>query len=842
MFDSILGRQAEFWRDTLAGIPDELALPADRPRPAQSTNRGGAVSFTVPAEVQRGLRELAHGSEASTFMALQAALAALLTKVGAGTDIPLGTPVAGRTDHALDDLAGFFVNTLVLRTDTGGDPTFRELLARVREASLAAYAHQDLPFEHLVELLNPARSLARHPLFQVMLAVYHSTGGREKLLGLESSYVDTGLRQAKFDLSFDLVETPDGIEADLEYSLDLFDEATARTLTERLVRLMTAVVADPDRPLSRLDVLDAVERQQILAWSTGERLELEAATVVEQLARQVASTPAATALSDASRSVTFAEFAAGTDRLARWLTAAGAGPERIVALVLPRSAAVVEAIFGVFKAGAAYLPIDPDQPVDRIAGVLADSGASLVLTTGSLADRLPGQRVLLLEDIEETDAVLQAPRPANPAYVLYTSGSTGKPKGVVIPHSGLANLFHSHRETLYRPAGRQLRVGHAWAFAFDASWQPQLWMLDGHEVHVVDDDTRRDPARLAQVVRERGLNFLELTPSHFQQLAAAGVIEDGKCALAVVGVGGEAVSQTLWETLRSLPGTEAYNLYGPTEATVDSLVGRVRDAERPVVGTPVHNARAYVLDGGLQLVPAGVPGELYLAGSGLARGYLGRAGLTAERFVADPFGPAGERMYRTGDLVRWRDGQLEYLGRTDDQVKIRGFRIEPGEIEAVLSRHADVAEALVVVREDRPGDKRLVGYVVGDVDPASLRVFASRTLPEYMVPAAIVALSSFPVTPNGKLDRAALPVPEFGVRGGRKPETPLEKTLCEVFAEVLEVSDVGLDDDLFTLGGHSMLLVVLRTRITERLGAEIPIAEFFRTPTVAGLSALLTRD
>ena len=839
MFTDILERQAAFWRDTLAGIPDELALPTDRPRPAQSTNRGGAVSFTVPADVQRGLRELAHGSDASTFMVLQATLAALLTRLGAGTDIPLGTPVAGRTDHALDDLAGFFVNTLVLRTDTGGDPTFRELLARVREASLAAYAHQDLPFEHLVELLNPARSLARHPLFQVMLAVYHSAGGRDKLLGLDSSYVDTGLRQAKFDLSFDLVETPDGIEADLEYSLDLFDEATARTLTDRLVRLMTAVVADPDRPLSRLDVLDSLERQEILDWGTGERLEIEAETVVEQLARQVALTPAATALSDASRSVTFAEFDAHTDRLARWLTAAGAGPERIVALVLPRSAAVVEAIFGVFKAGAAYLPIDPDQPDDRIAAVLADAGA-LVLTTRALASRVPD--ALLLEDVTDSDEVLTPPAPSSPAYVIYTSGSTGKPKGVVVPHSGLVNLFHSHRETLYRPAGRQLRVGHAWAFAFDASWQPQLWMLDGHEVHVVDDDTRRDPARLAQVVRDRGLNFLELTPSHFQQLAAAGVIEDGSCALSVVGVGGEAVSQTLWETLRSLPGTEAYNLYGPTEATVDSLVGRVRDASRPVVGRPVHNARAYVLDGGLQLVPAGVPGELYLAGSGLARGYLGRAGLTADRFVADPFGPPGERMYRTGDLVRWRDGQLEYLGRTDDQVKIRGFRIEPGEIEAVLSRHEDVAEALVVVREDRPGDKRLVGYVLGDVDPASLRVFASRTLPEYMVPAAIVTLPSFPVTPNGKLDRAALPVPEFGVRGGRKPTTPLEKTLCEVFAEVLEVPDVGLDDDLFALGGHSMLLVVLRTRIAERLGAAIPIAEFFRTPTVAGLSALLSRD
>ncbi|WP_372665337.1 non-ribosomal peptide synthetase [Amycolatopsis kentuckyensis] len=847
--DSILGRQAAFWRDTLAGIPDELALPVDRPRPARSTNRGAAVPFTVPAEVHSGLRELAHGSDTSTFMVLQAALAALLTRLGAGTDIPLGTPVAGRTDHAADDLAGFFVNTLVLRTDTGGDPTFRELLDRVREADLAAYAHQDLPFEHLVELLNPARSLARHPLFQVMLAVYHAGSEPERLLGLDAEYRDTGLRQAKFDLSFDLVETPGGIEGDLEFSLDLFDEPTARTLTERLVRLMTAVVADPDRPLSRIDVLEPAERHRILRdWGAGAPLTTSAPTVVDRLAAQVAATPGATALSDAAGSVTFAEFAAKTERLARWLASHGAGPERIVALVLPRSAAVVEAIFGVFKTGAAYLPVDPDQPAERIASILDDAGAALVLTSRAVAAPVPG--ALFVEDLPEntvdSSVVLTPPSPANPAYVLYTSGSTGKPKGVVIPHSGLVNLFHSHRETLYRPAvaaagGRRLRVGHAWAFFFDASWQPQLWLLDGHEVHVVDDDTRRDPARLAAVVRERGLDFLELTPSHFAQLAAAGVVEDGKCALGVVGVGGEAVSQTLWEQLRSMPGTEAYNLYGPTEATVDALVGRFSDSDRPVVGRPVHNARAYVLDGGLTPVPAGVPGELYLAGAGLARGYHGRPALTADRFAADPFGPPGERMYRTGDLVRWRpDGQLEYLGRTDDQVKVRGFRIEPGEIETALTRHDDVEQALVVVREDR--DKRLVAYTTpATADPARLREFVARSLPGYMVPAAIVPLDAFPVTPNGKLDKAALPVPGFETRG-RAPETPLEKTLCEIFAEVLDVGAVGADDDLFALGGHSMLLVVLRNRITERLGTELPIAEFFRTPTAAGLAAFLTRD
>jgi acyl-coenzyme A synthetase/AMP-(fatty) acid ligase len=427
--------------------------------------------------------------------------------------------------------------------------------------------------------------------------------------------------------------------------------------------------------------------------------------------------------------------------------------------------------------------------------------------------------------------------------VIYTSGSTGRPKGVVIPHSGLANLFRGHRETLYRPAvaaaGRKMRVGHAWSFSFDASWQPQLWLLDGHAVHVVDDDTRRDPARLADVIRARGLDFIELTPSHFAQVAAAGVIENGECVLRVVGVGGEAVQQSLWEQLRELPGTAAYNLYGPTESTVDALVGRVTDAERPVVGRPVHGTRAYVLDTGLEPVPAGVPGELYLAGAGLARGYLRRPGLSAERFVADPFGPAGARMYRTGDLVRWRDGQLEYLGRTDDQVKIRGFRIEPGEIETVLARHESVTDVVVVVREDRPGDRRLVAYTVPDgPDPARLRDFAARSLPEYMVPAAIVPMAAFPVTPNGKLDRAALPAPE-PARPGRPPETPAQTVLCGLFADVLGLPTIGIDDDLFALGGHSMLLVRLRNRIREETGVELPVAEFFRTPTVSGLAARL---
>ncbi|CAM3330711.1 Non-ribosomal peptide synthetase [Kibdelosporangium persicum] len=846
--ESLFGRQAAFWRETLAGLPEELALPTDRPRPPQSTNRGGSVSFEVPPEVHRGLRELAQGNDASMFMVLQASLAALLTRIGAGTDIPLGSPIAGRTDHALDDLAGFFVNTLVLRTDTGGDPTFRELLGRVRETALAAYAHQDLPFERLVEIINPARSLARHPLFQVMLALYHSSAEPGRVLGLAADWRDTGLRQAKFDLSFDLVEKHgvDGIEADIEYSVDLFDEDTVRTLATRLVRVMTAVVAEPDRPISHIDILDPAERLRIVdEWGASASV-VGPRTIPELFAAQVAATPDAPALSDAQSTLTFAELDDRTTSLARKLAAAGAGPEQVVAIALPRSAKVFEAILAVLKSGAAYLPIEPAQPAGRIAELLDDAKPVLLLTSAAVELPDGGPRRILIEATDELPETTPVPpQPQHPVYVIYTSGSTGKPKGVVVPHSALANLFHSHRETLYRPAGRRMRVGHAWAFSFDASWQPQLWLLDGHEVYVVDDETRRDPVQLAALVREQGLGFIELTPSHFTQIAAAGVIDGDDCALPVVGVGGEAISQQLWEQFRALRGTEAYNLYGPTECTVDSLVGRARDADRPVVGRPVHGARAYVLDSGLQPVPEGVTGELYVAGAGLARGYLGRPGETAGRFVPDPFGPPGERMYRTGDLVRWRDGQLEYLGRADDQVKIRGFRVEPGEIEAALTRHDTVRDALVVVREDRPGDRRLVAYTVpSGADPAELRAFAQQTLPEYMVPAAFVAMDAFPVTANGKLDRTALPVPDLRPSAGRPPETPLQATLCKVFAEVLGIDNggtaaVGIDDDLFALGGHSMLLVLLRNRIRERTGTELPIAEFFRTPTVAGLSARL---
>ncbi|SCL25235.1 non-ribosomal peptide synthetase [Micromonospora inyonensis] len=857
--DSLLARQIGYWRKALEGLPEELTLPTDRPRRAVPSLRGASVQVAVPAEVHQAVRALARRCDASVFMVLHAALGALLTRLGAGTDIPMGTPIAGRTDDAVDEVVGFFANTLVLRTDTSGDPTFRALVARVRETDLAAYAHQDVPFERLVEILNPARSMARHPLFQVMLS-HQVRPDLELRLGacqVVQEPVDTGT--AKFDLAFEVVEEPGraGMTLGVEYSTDLFDEATAGSLATGLVRLLAAVTAEPERPIGSLELLSADGYERMLAQGAGPVVECPRQTLVELFAHQVRRTPDAPALVCGDIAYTFAQLDARSAELARLLTGHGAGPGTVVALLLPRNADTVVALLAVLRAGAAYLPIDPTYPPGRIEHILADANPLLTVTTERLAP-LAGEPLLLLDSPGVQDRLdrpgagdLPRPRPEHPAYVIYTSGSTGRPKGVVVEHRSIANLFHSHRELLYRPTvaaagGRRLRVAHSWSFAFDASWQPQLWLLDGHALHIVTEDTLRDPALLVDFIERHRIDFIEVTPSHALQLAGAGLIRDGRSPLLAWGVGGEAVPTPLWRQLRDLPGTTGYNLYGPTEATVDALAARVADSERPLVGRPTANTRAYVLDRTLRPVPTGVVGELYLAGAGLARGYLNRPGLTAERFVADPHGPAGSRMYRTGDLVRWMpDGTVDFLGRTDEQVKIRGFRIELGEITAALAADPTVTRAAVVVRDDPPAGKRIVAYCVladgARLDPAALRSGLGRMLPDYMIPAAFVALTELPLTEHGKLDRRALPAPTGDDRPrGRHPHTPDEVLLCGLFAELLDVREVGADDSFFDLGGHSMLLVRLRDRVREVTGIQLGIADFFAHPTAATLAELLT--
>ncbi|MFI2238203.1 non-ribosomal peptide synthase/polyketide synthase [Streptomyces chrestomyceticus] len=858
--DSLAARQIAYWSRTLDGLPEELDLPADRLRPAVPGYTGGVVTVSVDAGLHARLEELARTSGASLFMVLQAGLAALFTRLGAGTDIPLGSAIAGRTDDALDDLVGFFLNTLVLRLDTSGDPAFEELLGRVRETALAAYAHQDVPFEHLVEVLNPARSAARHPLFQTMLTLHNNARPRLDLPGLRVSPDMAEVGTAKFDLSFGLVEErgpagePAGLAGILEYSTDLFDHATAEELVARFVRLLGAAADGPGRRIGELDILSPSERVRILGDWAGTSQDAPALTVPELFERQATLTPDATAVVAAGTTLTFAELRARADGLARHLAERGVGPDTLVGLCVSRSAWMVPAMLGIWKAGGACVPLDPDYPAERLAFMAADSGVRVLVAEPDLADVLEGQaaETVLLgsPDADGEPFPMPAVRADHAAFIVYTSGSTGVPKGVTVRHGGIANLFANHRERVFAPAARaaggRLRAAHTASLSFDLCVGQLLALLAGHELHVVDEDTRRDAVALGAYVRDHGIGYLSITPTLTQELLGLGLLGAEGHQPAAILHGAEATGPGLWQRLRGLSATEVHNYYAPSECTVDAIGATVSGSERPRIGQPVAGMAAYVLDAGLSPVPPGVRGELYLAGAQLARGYLNRPVLTAERFVANPFSSVpGARMYRTGDLARWTaDGALEYAGRADDQVKLRGFRIELGEVEAVLARHPDVAHAVAVVREDRPGDRRLVAYTVaarGAVpDPAGLRAHAARTLPEFMVPSAVVPLDALPLTPSGKVARRALPAPGSAVpQGGREPRTAREEILCGLFAEVLGCARPGVDEGFFDLGGHSLLATRLLSRVRAVLDVELTVRDVFEAPTVAALAARL---
>ena len=715
--DSVLAQQLVYWRGALAGVPQELALPVDRPRPAVAGHHGDTVPVILPAVLHGLVAELAREQGVTVFMVLQAALAVLLSRLGAGTDIPMGTAVAGRTDEVLDDLVGFFVNTLVLRTDLSGNPAFTELLSRVRDSVLDAFAHQDVPFERLVEDLAPARSLARHPLFQVMLTLQNNTQAVLDLPGVGASLVGPGQASAKFDLSFDLGEVfdadgaPAGLSGGVTFATDLFDRVTVEGITRRLLRVLEAVTADPQTPVERIEVWDAVERQRVLVeWNVTGR-EVPQATLPELFQAQVARTPEATAVVFEGVEVSYGELNGRANRLARLLIGRGVGPESLVAVVMDRSADLVVALLAVLKAGGAYLPVDPGYPADRISYLLTDAAPVLVLTDHASASEvtgagLPALPVLVLDDpalvdglagldgMDVTDAERPAALvPAHPAYVIYTSGSTGRPKGVAVPHGGVVNRLAWMQGEYGLGAGD--RVLQKTPFGFDVSVWEFFWPLtQGAVLVVARPGGHRDPGYLAEVIVRERITVTHFVPSMLRVFLSGPAA--GACTgLRVVFCSGEALSPGLRDEFAGLLDVPLHNLYGPTEASVDVTAWPCRagaDGAMVPIGRPMWNTQVYVLDERLRPVPVGVAGELYIAGVQLARGYLGRAGLTAERFVACPFGStAGERMYRTGDVARWsRDGWLEYLGRTDDQVKIRGFRIELGEVEAVLAGHERV--------------------------------------------------------------------------------------------------------------------------------------------------------
>ncbi|QMU70593.1 amino acid adenylation domain-containing protein [Streptacidiphilus sp. P02-A3a] len=850
--DSVLSQQLAYWREALNGLPEELALPTDRPRPAVASHRGGTVELAVPAQLHRDLLDLARAQGVTVFMVLQAGLAVLLSRLGAGADVPIGTPIAGRTDEALDELVGFFVNTQVLRTDLSGDPAFTELLRQVRDTALEAFAHQDVPFERLVEDLAPSRSMARHPLFQVMLSLQNNASAVLELPGLQAELVPSGQLAARFDLAFTLGESfdqggvPSGLLGTVTFAADLFDTATAERIAGYLVRVLRELVAEPQLPVSRVELLDAAERQLILSAWNDTAHEVPATTLPVLLEAQAARTPEAVAVVDASVELTYAEVNARANQLARLLVEHGVGPESLVAVLLERSAELVVTLLAVLKAGGAYVPIDPEYPADRIAYLLDDSQPQVLLTTADCVERvtdLTNVHILLLEQVSTSgyspENLNAAVTPQHPAYVIYTSGSTGRPKGVLVAHAGVVN--YTVRAWEAYPELRGSTLLHA-SISFDANITHLYGALTcGGRIYVAALDER-----LPKVLNGQRLDFLKATPSGVSYLDA---ISDAHVPTGRLMVGGEAIQTAQLERWhREHPQVSVVNHYGPTETTVgctDYLVGPEDLGQVIPIGRPMWNMRVYVLDAALRPVPIGVPGELYISGVQLARGFIGRPGLTAERFVAAPHGPAGERMYRSGDLARWRaDGNLEFLGRTDDQVKLRGFRIELGEIESALGTVPGVAHAAVIVREDIPGDRRLVGYVVpaADLDVAAVRARLAASLPEYMVPAAIVLLDALPMTVNRKLDRRALPAPDFTAATStayRAPVTAHEKALCEVFANVLGLPQVGVDDNFFELGGHSLLAVTLVEQLRTR-DIHINIRTLFTTPTVTGLAHTTT--
>ncbi|RYZ41974.1 MAG: amino acid adenylation domain-containing protein [Myxococcaceae bacterium] len=836
--------QLAYWKQQLAGT-QVLELPTDRPRPARWSGRGGRLQVAVPRPLMESLWGVGRREGATPFMVLTAAFQTLLHRYSGQDDIIVGTSAAGRNRPELEGLIGCFLNTLAIRGDLSGAPTFVELLRRVKTASIGAYAHQEIPFERLVDELRVPRDPSRMPLVQAMLTFHNTPTVEVRTPGLGVKMIELDIGATKVDLSLELRETPDGLSGALEYPADLFDLSTVELLWERFVRLMQGIAANPSQRVAELPLLSESERQRMLVtWNDTREPFAQDVSLHGLFEAQAARTPDAVAVVTDNERLTYAELDARANQLAHHLRTLGVGPEVRVGLCTERSVELVVGLLGVLKAGGAFVPLDPAYPTARLSYLMRDAALSVVVTQDALVDVLPAGGELLVSLDTEWNRIARHPAhpprvaslPEQLAYVIYTSGSTGTPKGVLVPHQGLRNTLPSIIRAHGVGPGR--RVLQAAALGFDASVLEVLsTLVSGAELHLVPRESLLPGAPLRAVLEGRGITTVTLTPSSLSQLEP-----DGLPALETVISAGEACTPEL--ARRWKPGRRLLNGYGPTEASVCATVSTELDVERPDIGRPIANMRAYALDAWGQPVPPGIPGELYLGGPGLARGYLGRPELTAERFVPDPFsGESGARLYRTGDRVRYRaDGRLEYLGRTDFQVKLRGFRIELGEVEATLRQYSGVRDAVAVVREDPPGTRRLVGYVVhaADLDTTALRAFMKERLPEHLVPAAFVALDALPLSPGGKLDRAALPAPDAARVGTGKafiePRTEAEKTLAALWAQVLGVERVGLHDNFFELGGDSILGIQIVSR-AKAAGLALEPAMLFERQTLVELAA-----
>ncbi len=830
----VVEKQLGFWRQQLTGDLPVLSIATDRPRPAVQTLRGDFLRISVPRELTAALAEIARQESGSVFMVLLAAFNVLLHRYTGQEDILIGSPIANRDRAEIEQAIGFYTNTVVYRTDLSGGPTFRDLLGRVRRAALGVFANQDAPFEKVVEAVRPSRDLSHNPLFQVMFAVQQSPDTALQLEGVKVSAVPVGSGTSKFDMLFELQEVSTGLQGMLEFNTDLFDRATIARMLEQYRVLLEGIAADPSRPVSELPLLPADEERRVLNEWNATAVDFGGPGCVHELfEREVDRAPDAIAAVFEGSALSYRELDRRANQLANHLRTLGVGPDVLVGLCVERSLEMLVALLGILKAGGAYLPLDPAYPSDRIGFMIEDSGIRVLVTTEALRDELLAADSALALVLLDADAdILAGAGDARPtsmttgehlAYTIYTSGSTGRPKGVQLPHSAVVNFLN----TMRREPGlsEQDVLVAVTTLSFDiAGLELYLPLTTGARVVLASREVASDGVLLRELLAECGATAMQATPATYRLLLDAEWKSKGLKAL----IGGEAVPRDLVEALLPRVG-ELWNMYGPTETTIWSTIHRLEPNAPVLIGRPIANTDVYVLDRNRRPVPIGVPGELYIGGAGVARGYYNRPELTAERFVPHPF-REGTRLYRTGDLVRFTvDGALEFLGRLDFQVKVRGFRIELGEIEAVLALEPAVRQAVVAVHEDRIGDKRLVAYVVyhpGESLTASeLRRHLRDRLPEFMVPALVVELDALPLTQNGKVDRKALPNP-FAHASARdddfvEPRTPMEQFVAEVWREVLGVQRVGVRDNFFELGGHSLLSVRVLHRIESRIGRRL---------------------
>ncbi|MEJ2140407.1 MAG: amino acid adenylation domain-containing protein, partial [Gammaproteobacteria bacterium] len=842
-----LERQLDYWKTTLAGAPASITLPTDRPHPPVQTYNGTIISRTLSRELSTRLEALARQHNATLFMTLLAAFDVFLARYSGEDDIVVGTPIAGRNRSETEGLIGFFLNTLCLRADLTDNPSFSELLKQVSRNTLGAYAHQDLPFESLVEELKPPRDTSRPPLFQVLFTLQNAPPAAKTFDDLQLEGVLLNQNTAKFELSLGVQETPEGLLAGFEYNTDLFDRDTIVVMFDHFERLLEGIVANPACAVSNLPMLSDDEEQALITDrnATAQQYPPEE-TLHELFATQVRRRPDEEAVVCDGRSLSYAELNGLANELARRLSVLGAGPDTPVALGVERSLDMVIGVLGILKAGAAYVPLDPAYPADRIAYMLEDSGAPILVTQSALLEDMPaaGIETVCLDQLIESARADAEDLPdtgvsaSDLAYIIYTSGSTGKPKGVQLEHRSVINFLTSMAKTPgFNKSDRLLAVT---TLCFDISVLELLLPLTtGGTVVVATRDESVDGYALGELLHSAQITVMQATPATWRMLLQSDW--QGSHGLKIL-CGGEALDRELARQLHEI-SAGVWNMYGPTETTIWSSCHLYKPTDSVIsVGKPIANTQFYILDNQQRPVPAGVSGELYIGGDGVARGYRDRPELSSERFLVNPF-RSGERMYRTGDLARFlKNGEVQVLGRTDFQVKLRGYRIELGEIEAAMQSRGDIKQAVVALREDSPGDQRLVGYLTTDeaaneFDTNALRQHLYETLPQYMVPSTYMILDEIPLTPNGKVNRKALPAPDWGAEQEYvAPETPLEKQLAEIWQAVLQIEKIGTQDNFFVLGGHSLLATQLVARIRHAMNIELPLMYIFDYPSIAALA------